>query len=108
MKCDEIIKKLESLSPASFAEEWDNVGLLAGRRDKEVSTVYIALVYLNPQAPLSFGTFSSPGSDQWPNTCTNTTAWKHPRSSIVSKGTGHLQQKGHRISEVTRDTEGLT
>lgn len=43
MKCDEIIKKLESLSPASFAEEWDNVGLLAGRRDKEVSTVYIAL-----------------------------------------------------------------
>lgn len=43
MKCDEIIKKLESLSPVSFAEEWDNVGLLAGRRDKEVSTVYIAL-----------------------------------------------------------------
>ena len=35
MKCDEIIKKLESLSPVSFAEEWDNVGLLAGRRDKE-------------------------------------------------------------------------
>lgn len=43
MKCDEIIKKLESLSPASFAEDWDNVGLLAGRRDKEVSTIYIAL-----------------------------------------------------------------
>lgn len=43
MKCYEIIEKLESLSPITYAEEWDNVGLLAGRRDKEVETVYIAL-----------------------------------------------------------------
>lgn len=43
MKCDEIIKSLEQLSPPSFAEGWDNVGLLAGRRDKEVSRLYIAL-----------------------------------------------------------------
>ncbi len=43
MKCYEIIEKLESLSPTTFAEEWDNIGLLAGRRDKEVETVYIAL-----------------------------------------------------------------
>ncbi len=43
MKCYDIIEKLESLSPTAFAEEWDNVGLLAGRRDKEVKTVYIAL-----------------------------------------------------------------
>ncbi|MDE6622274.1 MAG: Nif3-like dinuclear metal center hexameric protein [Lachnospiraceae bacterium] len=43
MKCSEIIEKLESLSPTAFAEEWDNIGLLAGRRDKEVRTVYIAL-----------------------------------------------------------------
>lgn len=43
MKCYEIIEKLETLSPAVFAEEWDNIGLLAGRRDKEVETVYIAL-----------------------------------------------------------------
>ncbi len=43
MKCYEIIDKLESLSPTEFAEEWDNIGLLAGRRDKEVRTVYIAL-----------------------------------------------------------------
>ena len=43
MKCYEIIEKLESLSPEAFAEEWDNIGLLAGRRDKEVGTVYIAL-----------------------------------------------------------------
>lgn len=43
MKCDDIIEKLESLSPAAFAEEWDNIGLLAGRRDKDVETIYIAL-----------------------------------------------------------------
>jgi len=43
MKCYEIIEKLERLSPIEYAEEWDNVGLLAGRRDKEVGSVYIAL-----------------------------------------------------------------
>lgn len=43
MNCHEIIGKLESLSPAAFAEDWDNIGLLAGRQDKEVETVYIAL-----------------------------------------------------------------
>ncbi|MDE5699515.1 MAG: Nif3-like dinuclear metal center hexameric protein [Lachnospiraceae bacterium] len=43
MKCYEVIEKLEALSPTAFAEEWDNIGLLAGRRDKEVGTVYIAL-----------------------------------------------------------------
>ena len=36
MNCHEIIGKLESLSPAAFAEDWDNIGLLAGRQDKEV------------------------------------------------------------------------
>lgn len=43
MKCYEIIEKLETLSPVSYAESWDNIGLLAGRRDKEVNTIYIAL-----------------------------------------------------------------
>lgn len=43
MKCYEIIEKLETLSPASYAEEWDNIGLLAGRRDKVINTIYIAL-----------------------------------------------------------------
>lgn len=43
MKCSEIIEHLEQLSPLSFAEDWDNVGLLAGRRDKEVQRIYIAL-----------------------------------------------------------------
>ena len=43
MKCCEIIEKLEMLAPVRYAEEWDNVGLLAGRRDKEVDIIYIAL-----------------------------------------------------------------
>lgn len=43
MKCSEIMEMLETLSPRTYAEDWDNIGLLAGRRDKEVETVYIAL-----------------------------------------------------------------
>ncbi len=43
MKCAEIIKALEELSPAHYAEEWDNPGLLVGSARKEVRRVYIAL-----------------------------------------------------------------
>ena len=43
MKCYEIIEYLEEVSPKSFAESWDNVGLLCGREEKEVSSLYIAL-----------------------------------------------------------------
>ncbi|MCH5281364.1 MAG: Nif3-like dinuclear metal center hexameric protein [Lachnospiraceae bacterium] len=43
MKCRDVLDKLWELSPAHFAEEWDNVGLLAGRWDKEIKSVYIAL-----------------------------------------------------------------
>lgn len=43
MKCSEVMKQLEILSPVQFAEEWDNVGLLAGRKDKEITSVMIAL-----------------------------------------------------------------
>ena len=39
----ELMENLEQFCPASFAESWDNVGLLVGRRDKEVKTVYLAL-----------------------------------------------------------------
>ena len=43
MKCYEIMEKLEVHSPVTYAEDWDNVGLLAGRPDKEVKSIYIAL-----------------------------------------------------------------
>lgn len=43
LECNAVIAKLEVLSQPFFAESWDNVGLLAGRRNKEVNSVYIAL-----------------------------------------------------------------
>lgn len=43
MKCSDIMKALEELSPAKYAEDWDNVGLIVGRKDKEVRKVYIAV-----------------------------------------------------------------
>ncbi|MDD2971411.1 MAG: Nif3-like dinuclear metal center hexameric protein [Lachnospiraceae bacterium] len=43
MKCQDIIQKLEELSPPSFAEDWDNVGLLVGRNDKEVRKIAVAV-----------------------------------------------------------------
>lgn len=43
MRCDEIMEKLEEIFPIQFAEDWDNVGLLVGRRDKAVKSVYLAL-----------------------------------------------------------------
>ncbi len=43
MKCRDILKRLFTLAPAENAEEWDNVGLLAGRPEKEVRRVYLAV-----------------------------------------------------------------
>ncbi|MBQ8198158.1 MAG: Nif3-like dinuclear metal center hexameric protein [Lachnospiraceae bacterium] len=43
MRCEDVIRKLEELSPVSYAESWDNPGLLAGRKDKEIKKIYIAL-----------------------------------------------------------------
>lgn len=43
MLCSEITKKIEDRYPKRYAMEWDNVGLLVGRCDKEVQKIYIAL-----------------------------------------------------------------
>ena len=43
MKCEEIIQKLEEEFPLSCAEEWDNPGLLVGRRDRDVKKIYATL-----------------------------------------------------------------
>lgn len=43
VKCREIIEQLEKLSPKNYACDWDNVGLLVGRKDKEVHKVMVAL-----------------------------------------------------------------
>lgn len=41
----EIMDIIENVFPTDLAEEWDNVGFLAGRGDKEVKTVLCALDY---------------------------------------------------------------
>ena len=43
MKCEIILDYLEQKYPLSYAEEWDNVGLLVGSREKEVHKVFLAL-----------------------------------------------------------------
>lgn len=43
MLCGEIIEILERQSPKEYAMDWDNVGLLVGRRDKEVKKLLIAV-----------------------------------------------------------------
>lgn len=43
MKCREMIEGLNVLAPEMMACGWDNSGLLAGRFDKEVKKVYLAL-----------------------------------------------------------------
>ena len=43
MQCREIIKALDELAPRAYACDWDNPGFLAGRADKEVKTILVAL-----------------------------------------------------------------
>ena len=43
MECKKVIEILEKQSPKSYACDWDNVGLLVGREDKEIQNIYIAL-----------------------------------------------------------------
>ena len=40
MRCSEIINILEELAPHRMACEWDNPGLLAGRKEKEVKSSF--------------------------------------------------------------------
>ena len=43
MICRDIIRLIEEKYPKSYAMNWDNVGLLAGRYEKEVKKIYIAV-----------------------------------------------------------------
>ena len=40
---NDVLQYLESLAPASTKMSWDNVGLLCGRKDKEVRQILVAL-----------------------------------------------------------------
>ena len=43
MKCSELTEILEDYVPARYAMEWDNVGLLTGRRDRKIHKIMVAL-----------------------------------------------------------------
>ncbi len=43
MLCKDIMKVIETIYPKHAALEWDNVGLLVGRTEKDVKTIYVAL-----------------------------------------------------------------
>lgn len=43
MNVGQIIERLEKLAPVSFAEHWDNVGLLVGTRTTQVQRILVAL-----------------------------------------------------------------
>lgn len=43
MHLEEIIRQLEILAPPSFAESWDNSGLMCGRMKKEVGKILISV-----------------------------------------------------------------
>lgn len=43
MECRKVLQKINEIADVSYACSWDNVGLLAGRRDKTVSRVTVAL-----------------------------------------------------------------
>lgn len=43
MICSEVMQHLEKLSPVQFAESWDNVGLLVGRKGQEIHKIMVSL-----------------------------------------------------------------
>ena len=43
MKAYELINWLNIRHPQKFAEEWDNVGLLVGREEKEIKKIFTAM-----------------------------------------------------------------
>lgn len=43
MLCKDVIAVIETMYPPASALAWDNVGLLAGRDDREIKRVYVAL-----------------------------------------------------------------
>lgn len=43
MLCKDVLAVIEEAYPVSYALEWDNTGLLAGRDDKEIQRIYVAV-----------------------------------------------------------------
>ena len=43
MKIEQIIEQLEEIAPGAYAENWDNVGLLVGTKQREAKRILVAL-----------------------------------------------------------------
>ena len=43
IKCIDVIKHMEKLCPTNLALEWDNVGLIVGNKNQDISTILFAL-----------------------------------------------------------------
>lgn len=43
MLCKDVMAVIEGSYARRYAMEWDNVGLLVGRDDKEIERIYVAL-----------------------------------------------------------------
>lgn len=43
MLVNDVVRLMEEIAPVNLAEEWDNVGLMLGRRDKTVKSIMVAL-----------------------------------------------------------------
>lgn len=56
MKCKDIIKIIEKKYPISFAEEWDNPGLLVGDVQKEIKKIFLALDVTDESLKAAIGT----------------------------------------------------
>ena len=46
--CKEIIKRIETFAPKHLAEQWDNVGLTVGDKNKQIKKVLVALDVIPP------------------------------------------------------------
>jgi len=43
VKCQDVLDFIESIAPASLAEDWDNVGLMVGGRSKKIEKILVCL-----------------------------------------------------------------
>ena len=105
MKCYEIMKCLEELSPKSFAESWDNVGLLCGREEKEVSSIYIALDATKEVIEEAFGEYDE--EDDARAAIANILEKKHydPENADwreTRKAAAYLMRKGFEYGDIRR------
>ena len=132
MICDDIIKKIEEEYPLDMAEEWDNPGLLVGKRQAEVSRVMIALdatedvirqavdadaSLLITHHPIIFGKIGSVSSDTSVGRrlialIEHNVACYAMHTNFDVLGMAHLNEKqlglvDAHVLEVTRDNDGI-